>query len=72
MLRPEGGNAALPSSSSIPIIMYPPPQLLKSFAKAVIVLTVRSGFQPFLNSMRSHSTVRPFSNSFIFIGKAII
>ena len=71
---PATGRLAIParSSSSTPTMIYPPPRLSKSLAKAQIVRYILSGFQPFLNSMRLDSILRLFNSSSMLMGIAIV
>jgi len=77
-LRPTGLSSGwipqtnvFPLLSSIPRIIYPPPQLFMSFAKAHSVWIISSGFQPRLNSRRSHSMVLPWISSCMLIASDI-
>lgn len=60
-----------PLFSSIPITIYPPPQLSRSLAKAQTVFREVSASHVSLNSICAHSTTSPESNVFIFVGIAI-
>ena len=54
----------------MPRTIYPPPQLSRSLAKAVIVFNDASGSQVVLNSILAHSTTFPLSKVWIFAGIA--
>ena len=61
LLKPLTVSFGIPSSSSIPIMMQPPPQLTISFAKAQIECKIGSGFQPPLYSTGALSISMPLS-----------
>jgi hypothetical protein len=61
-----------PVSSAMPIRMYPPPKLWMSLANAQSVCNTASGFQPSLNSRRSHSTGLPLRRSLMLMGSDML
>ena len=61
----------LPLTSCTPIIIYPLPQLSRSFANAHIVFKDAAGSQVCFNSILAHSTTSPDNNVLILVGIAI-